>query len=376
MARARHFVFEWRDGHAFELLVDSGDYFPRMLQAIDRATRFIALEMYLIESGQVTTRFIDALVYAAQRGVAVYALFDHFGSLGLNDADRARLLAGGIRVGYYNPLRLARFRRSFYRDHRKLLLVDSEVVFTGGTGMTDEYDPAVTARVWRDTMIEIRGPAVRDWCLLFGQAWESGTGTVLSRTDGGEPGVGTQRGRVVANYARGKRQIMRSLLNRTRAARHTLWLATAYFVPPWKLRRALRAAARRGVDVRLLLPGPRSDHPGVRRAGHRHFAGLLRNGVRIFEYQPRFMHQKVILSDDWVSIGSSNVDRWGQRWNLEANQEVDDAAFAASVAQMLSVDFTESIEVTYAQWRNRWFGRRVLEWFWGKIDGLVERFER
>jgi phosphatidylserine/phosphatidylglycerophosphate/cardiolipin synthase-like enzyme len=103
---------------------------------------------------------------------------------------------------------------------------------------------------------------------------------------------------------------------------------------------------------------------------------LLRHGVKIFEYQPRFMHQKVMLCDDWVSIGSSNVDRWGQHWNLEANQEVDDRGFADAAARMLGSDFAASLVIDYAHWRNRWIGRRALEWFWGKIDLLIERLER
>jgi phosphatidylserine/phosphatidylglycerophosphate/cardiolipin synthase-like enzyme len=379
MARpSRAYRFQWQDGNAFELLANGDSFLPRMLAEIGRATRFVALEMYLFESGQVATRFIDALIAAVRRGVPVHVVLDGYGSARLLPADRARLHAGGVRLGFYNPFRLTRLRRGFHRDHRKMLVVDGVVAFVGGMGITDDFDAAAgrIAPWWRETVIEIRGPVVRDWCDLFGDVWEQATGGRFAVRLEDRRAAGTTRGRVTANFGRGRREISRSLLKRVRAAERRVWIATPYFVPPRKLRRALRLAARDGVDVRLLLPGPHSDHPGVRRAGHRHYAGLLRQGVRIFEYQPRFMHQKVMLCDDWISIGSSNVDRWGQHWNLEANQEIEDRGFADATAQMLGSDFAVSVAIEYAEWRNRWVGRRMLEWFWGKIDLLVEKLER
>ncbi len=370
--------FQWLDGNAFYLLINGDEFLPRMIGAIDRASRFVALEMYLFESGNTATRFIDALINAVRRSVSVHLILDHYGSSRLAPEDRARLYAGGVRICFFNPVRIARIRRNFHRDHRKMLIVDGEVAFVGGTGITDDFDPALQrqSRWWRETMLEIRGPVLSDWCVLFGEVWEAATGGAFTVKLAAPKEGGPARGRVTANFARGRREISRSLLKHVRAAERRVWLVTPYFVPPRKLRRSLRAAAREGVDVRLLLPGPESDHPGVRRAGHRHYASLLRHGVRIFEYQPRFMHQKVMLCDNWASIGSSNVDRWGQHWNLEANQEVEDGPFSDATEKMLAADFSSSIEIEYTQWKNRWVGRRMLEWFWGKIDLLVERLER
>jgi phosphatidylserine/phosphatidylglycerophosphate/cardiolipin synthase-like enzyme len=371
------FRFPWRDGNRFVLHVDGGRFYPAMLAAIDGAQRFVALEMYLFESGHVADRFIRALIAAARRGVAVHVLLDHYGSLALRESDRAQLIAGGVRLAYYNPLQFALWRRVFYRDHRKLLIADGVVSFVGGAGVADEFDPAAapSERHWRETMIEIRGAVVRDWSELFCEVWQRSAGVVLSVAPV-QDAAGAQRGRVVSNHARGSWEVNRSLLKRIRAAEFRVWLATAYFVPSWKLRRALRGAARDGADVRLLLPGRYSDHPGVRHAGRRRYGGLLRHGVRVFEYQPRFMHQKVFLCDDWVSIGSSNVDRWGQRWNLEANQEVEDAELAHLTRDMLRADFNAAVEITYDGWRKRSWHRRTLEWFWGRVDRLLERMER
>ncbi len=368
--------FAWQEGNRFTLLIDGTQFFPAMLASIRGATRFIAMEMYLFESGSIATRIIDALSAAAQRGVVVHVLLDHYGSLALHDADRARLRGSGAQLHFYNPLAMASWRRSLYRDHRKILIADGEVAFVGGAGITDEF-VAVNARPgWRETMVEVRGPVVRDWCALFAEAWQHCSGKVFNVDYTLVLDAGTQQGRVVSNQARGPWEIHRSILNRMRSARRQAWLATAYFVPSWKLRRALRFAGRAGTDVRLLLPGPLSDHPGVSHAGRRHYGGLLRHGVRIYEYQPRFMHQKVLLCDGWASIGSSNVDRWGQRWNLEANQEIDDAGFALEVAAMLQADFAQAQEITYTNWRQRSWSRRFLEKFWGRIDTLLQRLER
>ena len=161
------------------------------------------------------------------------------------------------------------------------------------------------------------------------------------------------------------------MLNRIRHAEHKVWIASAYFFPSGKIRRALRRAAIRGKDVRLLLPGPVTDHPAIRHASRRYYSRLLRHGVRIFEYQHHFLHSKVVLVDDWCTIGSSNLDRWNFRWNLEANQEVEDAALAAAVQDMLQDDFGHSEEIDYMLWLLRSRLQRLKEWLWGKIDGWL-----
>jgi len=135
----------------------------------------------------------------------------------------------------------------------------------------------------------------------------------------------------------------------------------------------LRKAARRGVDVRLLLPGPITDHPSVRYAGRRFYHSLLRTVVRIFEYQPRFLHAKLLLCDDWVSLGSCNVDRWNLRWNLEANQEIEASQFAARVRELFATDFGVSAECHTQQWQLRSRYRKWQEWFWGRVDRLLEK---
>ncbi|HEY9145188.1 MAG TPA: phospholipase D-like domain-containing protein, partial [Thiobacillus sp.] len=190
------------------------------------------------------------------------------------------------------------------------------------------------------------------------------------------PKAGNQAGRCSLAGRGTHATVKRSLLARITGARTRIWLATAYFVPSWKLRRRLARAARRGVDVRLLLPGPITDHPAVRHAGRRFYARLLHAGVRIHEYQPRFTHAKASLIDDWVAVGSSNLDRWNLRWNLEANQEIDAPDFAAETAALFAADFSESIEYRAGEWGRRSWLSRIAERFWGAVDRWVDRHAR
>ena len=373
--RESHYRYSWHPDNHIELLVDGERFFPAMLQAIHTASLHILLEFYLFESGRIADRLIRALSLAAQRGVQVYLLLDDFGARKLSRHDREQLSRAGIALQYYNPLRYGQLRRNLFRDHRKLLLIDSTQVFTGGAGITDEFDTANQPLGWHDVMLHIRGPVVADWQDLFSRNWERLAGmplalspvTILARHP---PGL---RARLTIN-APTRMELKRSLLKRIRLAEQRLWIATAYFLPSWKIRRQLRKAAERGVDVRLLLPGKHTDHPAVRHAGRRYYASLLRHGVRIFEFQPRFLHAKILLCDHWVSIGSSNIDRWNMRWNLEANQEIDDAVFAQQLSELFEQDFTNSREMQYQRWQLRPWYRRLQERFWGAVARWLDRF--
>ncbi len=393
------FRFPWRDGNQFRLLIDGEQFYPVMLEAINTAHASVFLEMYLFTSGVVATTFIDALTAAAGRGAMVCVLLDDFGAGGLNKNDRQRLRRDGVRLRFYNPLqhlRITKLHHHLSRDHRKLLMVDGQVAYTGGAGITDDFardvDPGDNPkRHWRETMIEVRGPLLADWLSLFLENWEYSAREVLvvnahatlaapvalavgrSRHPASLHVVGTQRGRVTIAQGAAHVEVKSSFVNHARNAQKRIWVATAYFVPSWKIRRALRVAARRGVDVRLLLPGPHTDHPAIRHAGRRFYYGLLRHGVQIFEYQPRFTHAKVSLCDNWASVGSSNIDRWNLYWNLEANQEVDDAPFASQVRQMFEADFAMSREYRLDEWRARPWYYRLQEWFWGGVDAAMSR---
>jgi len=363
-------TFPWRDRNHFRLLVDGSMFFPAMLQAIEAAQSHVLIEMYIMESGRIVDHFVDALLQAVKRGVSVRMLLDDFGSGGLLPTDRKRLMDSGVHLAFYNPLRfeLFRIKNNLFRTHRKFMVVDGKVVYVGGAGISDSF---VGENAWHDCMLEISGPVAADWQTLFRRNLERWSTHVEIPRAQATSIKGGASGRLVHTSGGARLPLKKVLLNRIRRGEQHIWLASAYFIPSGKIRRALRRAAVGGKDVRLLLPGPVTDHPAVRYASRRYYSRLLRHGVRIFEYQSRFLHSKVVLVDDWCTIGSSNLDRWNFRWNLEANQEVEDAALAADVQKMLLDDFGQSDEIDYTLWLQRSRLHRLREWLWGKIDGWL-----
>lgn len=364
--------FPKRPGNLFTLLVDGHVFFPRMSEVIASARHHIFMEMYLVESGAITTGFVNEFLEAAERGVEVQLLLDDFGARGLSRVDRKRLTDGGVQLVFYNPLRLLKMTSNLFRTHRKLLIVDDEIAFVGGAGLADEFSGE---NAWRETMVEIRGPIVVDWHDVFASTWAQCSGASAATATPHQNRAGDMDGRVACTHPELHTEIKRVFLTRVARSRERIWLTTAYFIPSRKVRRALRRAARRGVDVRIILPGSITDHPAIRQASRRFYARLLRYGVRIFEYQECFMHSKVVLVDDWCSIGSSNMDRWGFRWNLEANQEVESHEFIETLLSMLSTDLERCEEVDSDTWRQRSRTARVKERFWGQIDLWLARWK-
>jgi phosphatidylserine/phosphatidylglycerophosphate/cardiolipin synthase-like enzyme len=367
----------WRSGNRFHLLSDSEQYFERMLQAIEAASRYVLLEMYLVESGIVAGRFVEALGRAARRGARVCVVFDGFGSLKLASGSKRDLVAAGVELRIFNPIKLRTRLQNFLRDHRKLLLVDGEWAFVGGVGLTDEFAiPGRPGQPWRDLVVEIAGPVIADWQRAFDRAWRR-AGAPLGLPDPVcREIVGGEDGRVALSEARARSVLANGVVRRIDTACGRAWIMSAYFVPSRRFRKALRRAARRGVDVRLLVPGPLTDHPWVRQAARRYYGKMLRSGVRIFEYQPRMLHAKMIICDDWVSIGSSNLDRWSFKWNLEANQEVQDAAFATGAAAVFEGDCIQSEILSRRNWPQRAWLDRLQERIAGVLDRMLDRWRR
>ncbi|MEC9483710.1 MAG: phospholipase D-like domain-containing protein [Halomonas sp.] len=359
---------QWRYDNRFTLLPASKRYLPAMLEAVDEARDEILFEQYLIESGKLADRFIEALDRAARRGVRVRMLLDNYGANGFKHHDRQRLRQAGVELRLFNPLSAGRLRTSMTRDHRKLLLIDRRMAFTGGYCITDKF-----LGEWYDVVIRIEGPVVNDWHALFTRTWESSRGMRSGRPipiptlsserlpDAQGPGM---PGRVTSEQGRRFQEVRYSLQQRIVMASRRVWICTPYFLPTPSLRQRMIAAAQRGVDTRLLVAGPKHDHPSVRYAGQRYYGQLLRAGVRIYEFQPAFTHAKFCLVDDWSTIGSCNFDHWSLRWNLEANQEVDDPGFAEEMHQLFQDNFRMSEEIDLQQWASRpwwqWCRERVL----------------
>lgn len=367
-------VYPWRRDGLCTLLIDPAGFIPAILKSIEAAQHYVLLEMYLVESGLTTTKTIDALLAAAERGAQIYIIFDGMGSRRLSQADRNRLRHPRIELTYYHPTRLMQLRYLLVRDHRKLIIVDGRIGYTGGIGLSDGIDTGGgMLQPWHDAVVKFEGSVVADFQALFVSVWAAITNIELCLA--GSPTQSADGGnvRLVSSRPAMLNPIYGHLRQRAGIASERLWIATAYFLPSWRLRRALRGAAERGVDVRLLLPGPITDHPAVRSASHRFYAGLLESGVRIFELQPTFQHAKTSLADSWVSIGSSNFDRWSMARNLELNLEVEQPEFAAEVAAMFEHDFDNSTEIDAKKWSQRPLTQHWKETIWGKIESWLDR---
>lgn len=360
----------WRACNRFRLFAQGDRFFPAMLEAIAGAHERIALEIYWIETGAIAARFVEALTEAAGRGVEVFVLIDDFGSSELSTRDRRRLTAAGVHLARYNPLRFRLGWGNLGRDHRKILLVDSHYAFVGGAGISDEFDGADG---WRENMMRIEGECVADWWALFANNWQRWSDRACPPPQ--SLATGGMRGRVVAGPGRvGRRPLERAAIRDIDRARQRVWLVTPYFLPPVRLRQALVRAGRGGADVRLLIPSEDNcDLPAVQAAGQCWYEWFLRRGVRIFEYRARVSHQKLLLADDRVLIGSANFDRWGLRWHLEADQALHSRTVAERTAEMLDGDFALARELRLDDWRRRSFIARLRERFWGWIEALAAR---
>lgn len=399
MKKDQQIPFDWRQDCSFELLIDGTEFFPRILQYIEQAQHCIDIELYLVETGQATRKVTAALAAAAERGVAVRCLFDANGSAGFVQEERDSLRQAGVDLRFYNPITWFGGARNLHRDHRKLLLFDQGIACVGGLGFTDAFceaqDPDAAQDMdgseiienqaqtpWHDQMLVITGEIVQDWQILFEQSWHQANRPQRKELDSPvqkhaaprspEPAAGM--GRVSFSASRNNRDLLLPLISRIRHAQTRVWLATPYFVPPRSLRRALADAAKRGVDVRLQVCGHFTDLPPVRYAGQIYYAGLLRAGVRIYEYQPRFSHLKSVLIDHWVSLGSCNFDHWTLHWNLEANQNALDPELAKSVQHCFEQDFSQSEELTREKWKQLPLHYRLEIWFWGRVKKLADLF--
>jgi cardiolipin synthase len=355
-----------RPGNQVDLLVDGEAAYPSMLQAIGSARSEIDLETYGMRGDGVGVRFVDALCARASAGVAVRVIVDAVGSFGLPEAMRRQLAVAGAEIVDFHPV--APWRRRWgwsVRDHRKLLIVDGAMAFAGGMNLGDEYAPrAWGGAAWHDLHAKVQGPAVRELQKLFRGTWRYLSGTIPPREGGlGTPvAVGGARVQVLAaGSRRDRRAIRRHYLHALRHARRRILLHAAYFIPERGLRRVLVNAARRGVEVRLVLPRT-SDVPAVQYASRATYAALLRAGVHIHEWLPSVLHAKTIVVDGaWGAIGSYNLDERSLSYNWELTLAIVDRAWCAALERAFEADLSSCASIALAEWSHRPFWEKVLE---------------
>jgi cardiolipin synthase len=345
-------------GNAVRLLRDAGDHFPAWLEAIEAARESVAVEAYIFAEDRVGQRFAEALAARARSGVKVRVLHDWYGCLG--EASRGfwrRLGEAGVEVRAFNPPRLDSPLGWIGRNHRKALVVDGRVGFVSGICIAARWegDPARGIEPWRDTGVEIRGPAVADLAHAFAVTWAEAGPPLPPESFPGRESI-TTSGRVALRMIATEPatagvfrldQLVAAL------ARQTLWITDAYFVGTATYVRALQTAAQDGVDVRLLVPGE-SDLMLLKRLGVAGYRPLLEAGVRIFEWNGPMLHAKSAVADGrWARVGSSNLNlsSWLANWELDV--AVEDEGFAADMEDAFEADLARSTEVVLGARRAR-----------------------
>ncbi|MCP3102029.1 phospholipase D-like domain-containing protein [Myxococcus sp. K15C18031901] len=352
-------------GNACQLLRDGVEAYPAMLDAIRRARRYIRLETYMFLTDAVGTLFGEALAEAAERGVHVKVLYDAVGSWTSRRAYFDALRGRGVDVRPFKPFNLSRgWRHLLRRDHRKILVVDGEVAFTGGVNIAAHWAPEGGA--WRDDVLRIEGPAVLALERRFGATWRMMFQDRIHRWATGlrreaRRLTPIRRGAVGLAVLSSRRGIHRAYLHAIHRARRSVLIAAAYFVPDRRMVAALRDAARRGVEVRLLL-NARSDHPLLEFGTRAFYEKLLEAGVRIFEWQRGVLHAKTAVVDGaWGTIGSFNLERLSLAFNHEVNAVFADPRLGRQLEDSFLTDCGDCREVSLAQFRRRPFWHRWVE---------------
>lgn len=353
-------------GNKVEALVNGKEIFPAMLEAIARAKQTITFETYIYWEGAVGDTFARALAERARAGVRVHVLLDAVGAAKMKESMLADMRRDGVEIEHYHPLRWYNLGRMNNRTHRKTLVVDGRVGFTGGVGIADKWDgEAQDPDHWRDTHFRVEGPVVAQMQATFLDNWIQVRGEVLHGEHyfPAQESAGSIRAQMFMSSPTGGSDSMHLMyLLAITSASASIDLASAYFVPDALARDALVAAAKRGVRVRILLPGPIIDADVVRRASRADWGPLLEAGIAIHEYQPTMFHCKVMVVDRrMVSVGSTNFDNRSFRLNDESNLNVYDEAFARAQTAIIERDLARSRQVTLAEWQARPWQEKLLE---------------
>ncbi|MFF8654618.1 phospholipase D-like domain-containing protein [Streptomyces huasconensis] len=354
------------EGNALTVLRNGDEIFAAMLAAIGSAEHTVDMMTFVYWKGDIARRFADALAERARAGLRVRLLLDGFGSR-LIEAEQLRVMErAGVQVAWFRkPLHLSPLKQN-HRCHRKVLVVDEETAFTGGVGIAEEWcGDARNPDEWRDTHVEVRGPAVDGIAAAFAQNWAECHGELF---DGRDRFIGHRpQGDAVVQVVRGSAsfgwQDMQTLIRvMLESAEDRFRLATAYFSPDAYFVELLCATARRGVEVEILLPGPHTDKRVCRLAGQHHYEDLIRCGVRIYEYQPTMMHAKVITVDGVAAlIGSTNFNRRSLDHDEEVMLAVLDQEFTATLDAHYDEDVRASELIRGGRWKRRSLVQRARE---------------
>jgi len=357
-------------GNSARILKNGDEIFPAMTGEIRNAKTSVNLETYIFQPDDAGRQFASAMIDAAKRGVEVRFLIDDYGS-SLGDLEEP-LKQAGVKVRVYRPIRLFTIYNIGKRTHRKLLIVDGDVGYTGGLGIDERWlGNARNTKEWRDTQVRVEGPVVAQMQSIFAEDWTYTTGEILAG-DKFFPKIGN-RGDIeveAIKASRGDDSLVPKEMYymAIQAARKSILIQNAYFLPDEQTREALIRARQRGVEIRVMVPGTHIDLPMVRLSSRLHYGPLLDAGIQIFEYQPTMMHNKTFVVDGIFStIGSINFDQRSMGKNAEESLAFYDRGFAEQMTEMFEDDWKRCKQVTREHWQRRGLTARISElifWIW------------
>ena len=361
-------------GNRYDVLTNGDQIFPAMLDAINKARERVNFETYIYDTGDVASQFTGALEAAAGRGVKVTVIVDAIGAGSMERAHVDRLERAGAKVHRFNVARWYSLENVNYRTHRKILVVDGEVGFTGGVGVADHWlGNAQDKEHWRDTQIRMRGPVVRLLDAAFYEDLIESAGVVTPHVDDPPPLLDEEGASLLirSSPTGGSNDLKRLYLLIIAAATRTLDVQTPYFVTDESTLWALEDAVSRGVKVRIIVEGDITDAMPVKYASRHMYDRLLSLGIEIFEYQPTMMHSKVLVADGMLSMfGSANFDNR----SLELNEELNVAVWSRDLAARLTSDFEQDLRVSQRlqldSWRDRPFIQKARERFWSAFGEI------
>jgi cardiolipin synthase len=361
-------------GDRYRVRQNGDEIYPAMLAAIDAARRRVAFESFNFIAGEAADRFLASLTAAARRGVVVRVVLDAVGAVPPPARLEERLREAGVEVAWFNPFGIWTFEYSNYRTHRKLLIVDGQVAFTGGAGVADHWlGHAQDEDHWRDSHFEITGPTVRLLEACFYENWVESGGVDPPELDLHEsPGPSGARSIVIwSNTTGGVSNVKLLYLYSIAGARTSIDIQSPYFILDSSVRWALADARARGVRIRILTDGDITDAQSVKHASRHEYQNLLDDGTRLFEYRPTMMHVKLMVIDGvWTVFGSANFDNRSLELNDEITLAVADRELSASLLAAFERDLQQSEEITSAAWRQRPWHRRLREQFWGMFGEI------
>ncbi|HXX57131.1 MAG TPA: phospholipase D-like domain-containing protein [Thermodesulfovibrionales bacterium] len=360
------------DDNAVRILYKGKESFDAIFRGIEHARHVVCLHFYIFRNDETGRELAGILRKKAEEGVRIYVLYDHFGSFGTPKAFWNELRDAGIRIRASRPFRWSSPFHYAHRDHRKLVIIDGIRAFTGGLNIANEYRGfhlRMRHTAWRDTGIFVEGPVARELFLRFVKTWQTWRGEPIDVLE--IPGSSAVHDRarglpvitIFASSSKGRRKMRKLLYYSINHARRSVLLTTAYFTPSRRMLDSLEEAVKRGVEVKLLLPG-KSDVPAAYHTGRAFFTRLLKAGVRIFTYQGEVLHAKSYVFDGcWSIVGSANLDFQSLRWNDEGNVGILDEGFGREMTEVFAEDAVHSFEIIEKVWRQRPFLERVKERF-------------